>query len=498
MDDLWVLDDAGITVPTASELIDQAKEELATTGRLGGDYLFHPEDPITQLVEVVGFALASAYQLAEVLFNSRDPDQAQGVLLRESGSLVGAEIPQPTRSVIAGRFVGNPGVLVKSGSIFKYLATGDLWQTFQSYTIGPSGTVDAELESIEFAAVEASAAALSAWETQTPTTGLLGFLSTEAADVGRAAATNAETREAIRLAAEGGAGAATYDADVANVAGVDGVDHIALFVNRSLVYDADLDLDGKKARFVISGGRKQALFDAIAASKSTSLECADTGTVQGTSTRPDGKILDVSYSRPVDVPILMKVTISGDLPDANEVEAVIYEAVEARAALQDFAERVVPAQYQGAIIGAFGENEVESCVVQVRLTPLDLWQTTPLDLAQVERATISSTPRPAQVVSVAEDPITVVAGQDLTVTVDGGAPQVVTLVDSHATVASLLSELAVLTDCEAVDYDGRLLIRTTSTGGASSLQVSGTLLVPLGIAAATYAGTDSDIEVVIT
>ena len=157
----------------------------------------------------------------------------------------------------------------------------------------------------------------------------------------------------------------------------------------------------------------------------------------------------------------------------------------------------MPAQYQGAIIGAFGENEVESCVVQVRLTPLDLWQTTPLDLAQVERATLSSTPRPAQVVSVAEDPITVVAGQDITVTIDGGAPQAITLVDAHTTVASLLGELAVLTDCEAVDYDGRLLIRTTSTGGASSLQVSGTLLVPLGIAAATYAGTDSDIEVVI-
>lgn len=498
MDDIWVLDDAGLTVPTAAQILAQAKEELATTGRLGGDYLFHPEDPITQLVEVVSFALASVYQLAEVLFNSRDPDQAQGVLLRESGSLVGAAIPQPTRSVIVGRFVGNPGVLVKSGTLLKYTSTGDLWQTFVSYTIGASGTVDAELESVEFDAIEASAAPLASWEVQTPTTGLLGFISTEAADVGRAAATNAETREAIRLAAEGGAGAATYDADVANVAGVDGVDHIALFVNRTLVYDTDLDLDAKSGRFVISGGRKQQLFDAIAASISTSLDVRTTGTVQGTSTRPDGEVLEVSYSRPTDVPILMKVTISGDLPDANETEAIIYEAIEARAALQDFAERIVPEQYRAAIVASFAENAVESCVVQIRLSPLDLWQTTPLDLAQTERATVSSSPRPAQVVSVAEDPITAVAGQDITVTVDGGAPQVVTLVDSHTTVASLLGELNVLTDCEVVDLDGRLLIRTTSTGGTSSLAVSGTLLVPLGIAAATYLGTDSDIEVVIS
>lgn len=497
MNDLWVLDDAGLSIPTAADLIAQARDELAAPDRLGGDYLFHPEDPISQWIELVAFQLASVYQLAEVLFNSRDPNQAQGVLLRELGSIVGAVIPTATRSTIAGRFLGTPGTLIKRGDLFRYLPTGDLWQTFQEYTIAANGVIDAELESVEFAAVDAPAAPLSSWQVQVPTPGLTGFLSTEPADVGRTAATNAETREAIELAAEGGAGAATYDSDVANVAGVEGVDHVALFVNRQLVYDPALDLLGKTARFVVDGGRKQAIFDAIGASGSTSLNTIATGTVQGVTVRPDGKQITVSYSRPTGVPVLMRVTIDGDLSDAPETVAVVEAAIVERQSIQDFAEPVIPEQYRSAIVAAFGENVVTSCVVEARLDVGDPWVTTPLILGQAERASISDSPRPASVTSVAEDPISVLAGQDITVTVDGGAPQSITLTSGHSSVSSLIEELSTLTDVQLIDDDGRFTIRTESEGASSELILSGTLLVALGIPAATYDGADSDITVVI-
>lgn len=498
---LWVLDDAGLTVPGAAELIAQAKDELATADRLGGDYLFHPEDPITQLVEVVGLQLASAYQLAENVSNSRDPDQAQGVLLRENGSIVGATIPAPTRSTIVGRFVGNPGVLVPSGSIVKYLATEDLWQSFQSYTIGASGTVDVELESVEFDAIEADAAGLSSWQIQTPKAGWTGFLSTEASEPGRAAPTNAEIREAIRLAAEGGGGAATYDSDLANVADVDGVSHVALFVNRTLVFDVDLDLDAKEARFVVEGGRKQEIFDAIAASESTGLNTIDTGTVTGSSTRRDNKVIEVSFSRPVDVPILFRVTLSGeDLPDTNEVEAIVFAQVVERGAEQDFGEKVIPAQYVGPVVAGFDENIVETITVEARLDSGDPWSTDPIILGQTERASISSDARPVQVISVAEDPLSGVAiGLELELTIDGGGLQSYVLTEAHTTVASLIEELTPeFTDVEFVDYDGRFLVKTTSTGAASEMIIAGNLLTPLGITADTYNGTDGDITVVIT
>lgn len=496
---LWTIDAAGLTVPTAAELIAQMNEEAAAEDVLGGEYLFHPEDPITQLLELTAYQLASVYQLIEAVNNSRDPSQAQGVLLRESGSLVGADIPQPTRSVITGRLVGNPGVTVPLRSIVKYLSTGDLWQTFASASIGAGGTVDVELESVEFAAVDAAAAGLSAWQIQTPVAGWTGFLSTAAADVGRAAATDAETREAIALAASGGAGAATYDSDVANVAAVDGVTHVALFSNRTSLYDAAQDLDGKTARFIVEGGRKQALFDAIAGTGSTSLNTISTGDVQGTSTRSDGTEISVSYSRPTDVPILVRVTISGDLPDVTDTTAIIETEVVLRAEDQDFGEPAIPAQYLGPVVAGFAENAVESITVEMRLDSGDPWVTTPLVLAQTERAVISADPRPAKATSSAEDPITAGAGLSLDITVDGGGLQNYVLIASHTTVASLITEIeGEYTDVEFVDFDGRLVIQTVSTGAASSLVLAGDLLTALGITAGTYGGTDSDITVVIT
>lgn len=492
---LWVIDDAGASVPTQAELFDELQDILGPL--LGGDYLWHPEDPITQLGLVHATLLARAYQLVEAVINSRDPAQAQGVLLRELGTIVGAEIPQRTRSVITGRMLGTPGTLVPAQSIVKYLPTGDLWRTFQSYTIGASGSVDVEFESQEFAAIEADAAGITSWQIQTPVNGWSSFLSTAAADVGRAAATNAETRAAIALAATGGAGKATYDSDVQNVASVDGVTHVALFVNREITYDATLDLQGKEARFIVEGGRKQDLFDAIAESESTGLNTQTTGDVQGSSTRSDGKVIDVSFSRPTDVPVLVRVTISGDLPDLADTTSIVYEQVEARAAEQDFGESVVPVQYVGPVILGFDENAIESCTVEMRLDSGDPWVTTPLVLDQTERADISAGPRPASVISVAEDPISVGIGLTLNINPDGGGIQSYVTTEAHTSVSSLIEEIAdEFTLVEFVDSSGRLLIRTESAGASSSLVLSGDLLLALGITAATYNGTNGDITVV--
>jgi len=498
--DLWTIDDAGAEVPTQLAIMAQAQEGLGTlfNAETGEVYLFHPEDVITQALEITSALFASAYQFGEATINSRDPAQAQGVLLRELGSIVGTVVPQRARSVIAGRFLGNPGLLAPRGTIFKYTSTGDLWQSFTSYTIGIAGTVDVELESVAFAAIDAEPAGIAAWELQTPLSSPLTFLSTADADVGRATATDAETRAAITLAAEGGAGAATYDADVANVAAA-GATHVALFVNRTLLYDAALDLGGKEARFVVDGARKQDIFDAIAASESTGLNTIATGLVQGTSTRPDGKVIAVSFSRPTDIPVLVRVTISGDLPDTADVEESVFATVTARAALQDFGEQVIPVQYVGPVVAGFEEDAVESCIVEMRLDSGDPWITTPITLAQTERADISDAPRPAQVLSVAEDPIVVGIGLGLDITADGGALQAYITVAEHTSVASLIEELTPeYTDVSFVDDAGRLRIRTDSEGAASSLLLAGSLLTALGITAAPYSGTDGDILVVIT
>ena len=129
--------------------------------------------------------------------------------------------------MIAGALSGNPGVLVKSGSIFGQFATGDLWQTFQSYTIDRAAPSTPSLSRSSSDAVEASAAA----------PGLGGADPDDGASASldrgrgrRAAATN-ETREAIRLAAEGGVWRPTTPMLPTSQAWTGSI-AIALFVNR--------------------------------------------------------------------------------------------------------------------------------------------------------------------------------------------------------------------------------------------------------------------------
>lgn len=495
MANLWIIDDAGITIPTSQQVKQRLRESAVAEG-LGADYLFHPEDPITVLFDVFGAEIASIYQLGEVAVNSRDPEQAQGSLLRELASLVGAAVPTRSRSTIPGRLVGSPNTLVPRFSILRYAPSGDLWRTVESRTIEPSGLADIELEAVEFGAAEAAAAGMENWQIQTPVAGWTGFLSIDEAAVGRSAPSNPEIREAILRSARSES-KATQDADIANVSLVENVSLVRLIVNRRLTTEGDLD--GKEGLFVVGGGKKQDIFDAIAASISTSLNVEETGKVKGVSVRPSGDSIKVSYTRPVDVPILVRATIGGDL-DAftnDQKVALVEEAILARAALQGFGESFVPKQYEAVITNSFPLGTIKDCLVEVRLTTGDAWQTTPLVLGNIERAVVSASPRPASATSTPEDPINLNAGLYLELEVDGGAPQDFTTTEAHDTVASLVLELVPeFSGVSFIDLDGRFVVATQSTGPGSSLVISGPLATILVIEG-TFNGSLSDITTVI-
>lgn len=505
---LWVIDEAGLTIPDAGELVTETVRVLREPDELGGEYLFDDDDDATAMVRIFCQQLAKAYALAQVVAASFDPEQAAGVMLRDRGSLVGAEYPARAKSVVPGTLFGAANTIVPKGSMLAFVATGDLWVTPQQYVLGAGGTVAAELESQEYGPVLAPQGPNTDWVIQTPVAGWTspggGFVPSADATPGRLAATDPEVREAILLAGRGGAGAATYDADVQNVAAADGVALVQLFVNRTLLFDVVQDLAEKRGRFVVEGGKKQDILDAIVNTESTGLNTTDTGTVVGTSTRFDGKVIVASFSRPLDVRILFRVTLSGPLlPTLAECRLLVNAAVAERMALQDVAEKVVPAQYAAAIVKAFGENVVESCVVEVRRGELDPWQTTPLLLSAslAERAVVRTSPTAAEIFGVQEDPLAVLAGMTLNLSVDGALIPVVVFSADHATAAAVAADIEaqVGADVDALDADGRLLLRSPTLGPTSEIQVAGgTALVALGLVVTQQdEGTDGDVEVVI-
>lgn len=503
---LWVIDDAGLTIPDAAALVTSTVDALKQPDELGGEYLFDPDDDMTTLIKTICQQIAKVYAFGQVVAASFDPNQAQGIMLRDRGSLVAAEYPARAKSVISGTLFGAANTIIPVGSILLYAPGGSMWVTPQQYVLGAGGTVAAELESQEYGPVEAAQGPNTDWIVQTPVAGWTspggGFVPNAAADVGSLAADDIEVREAILLAGRGGAGAATYDADVQNVSATEGVSYVALFVNRTLIYDAVQDLAEKRGRFVVEGGKKQDIFDAIGTTESTGLNTIDTGVVQGTTTRFDGKTIEVSFTRPVNVPIMFEVQLEGDaLPSLAECKLIVFAAIATRMAEQDVAEKVVPEQYRSAIVAAFGENVVELCIVGVRRDSGDPYQTTPILLSTslAERAVVSTAPAAAELLGTAEEPLGILAGMKVSLTVDGVPLADVTFPVDLATAAQVAAEIEaqVGADVDALDADGRVLVRSTTVGQFSTISVaSSDGATALGLSGADT-GTDGDVEVII-
>lgn len=503
---LWIIDDAGLTIPDADALVSSTVAALKEPDELGGEYLFDPDDDMTTLIKTMCQQVAKVYAFGQVVAASFDPNQAQGVMLRDRGSLVAAEYPARSKSVIPGTLFGAANTIIPEGSILAYTPGASLWATPQQYVLGAGGTVAAELESQEYGPIEAALGPNTDWVIQTPVAGWTspggGFVPSAAASLGSVAADDLEVREAILLAGRGGAGAATYDADVQNVSATLGVSYVALFVNRTLVYDAVQDLAEKRGRFVVEGGKKQDIFDAIGTTESTGLNTIDTGVVQGTTTRFDGKTIDVSFTRPVNVPIQFEVQLEGEnLPSLAECKLIVFAAIAARMAEQDVAEKVIPEQYKAAIITAFGENVVELCIVGVRRDSGDPYQTTPLLMSTslAERATVSTAPAAAELLGTAEEPLGILAGMKLNLTVDGVPLTEVTFPIDLTTAALVAAEIEaqVGAGVDALDADGRVLVRSTTVGQFSTIAVaSDDGATALGLSGADV-GTDGDVQVII-
>jgi hypothetical protein len=505
LEDLWTLDDAGLAVPTAADLYAQQKTALQDPSMFGPTFMFHPDDPIIQFMQLVTVQLASLYQLVLLVFLWQDPEQAQGAALRERGSIVGATIRSRTRSFIGGRIVGTSGTVVPAGKYLMYLANESVWQTTEDVVIEESGSVLTGVESVDFGEVLADIAGVAGWKPLDIVSGWNGFASTEELVLGADPPDNAEVRAAIATAATGGGGQATYDSDVQNVGEVDGVLYVALYVNRTGAYDALQDLPEHSAHFVLEGGRKQAILDAIGDTASTALNCEETGYVQGTTRRKNGQELKVSYSRVVNTPIQLRITITGGnvqvpLPPVAATTAIAVSAATARNEEQDVGQKFIPIQYAAAVLKSFAVNAVTDLLCEARRSSGDPWITTPISMQLAERAILRATPTAAVIVSYAEDPIELLAGSLLGITVDGGLLQNVVFPDTLTTVedvANVINDSA--TGLTAGDSQGRLILRSNTIGAASSLQISalGAVLVALGLDNVLYEGTDGDITVVV-
>jgi uncharacterized phage protein gp47/JayE len=174
------------------------KEDLsaACVAQFGPSTRTGPDSVLGQLIGVFAMELAPVWELAQQLYDSFDPDQAEGTQLDNLSALIGVTRLPATFSTGTVTLTGTAATIVPSGSVVEVDATGDRFVTVASATIGLGGTVDVAIQGQSTGPVEALATTI-----DTIVTPVAGWSSvTNAADI--SPGTNTETDGALRIRRE--------------------------------------------------------------------------------------------------------------------------------------------------------------------------------------------------------------------------------------------------------------------------------------------------------
>lgn len=222
----------GLEALTLAELRDQGRTEARAA--FGDGTQLGPDSVLGQIIDLFATIAADAYGILQAVYNSQNPDAAEGVNLDNNAALVGVyrEPARPSRVTI--KATGTPATIIPAGSIFR-VPNGPRFTTDDPATIGGGGDVDIAASSEETGPIEALAGTIT--EIVTVIAGLASVTNPADAIVGRDVETDEELR-VRRLESLSATGQATDPAIKAALLALAIVDQCVVVSNRSLVTDS--------------------------------------------------------------------------------------------------------------------------------------------------------------------------------------------------------------------------------------------------------------------
>lgn len=167
------VDATGLTVQTLAETRQKMVDDVHASSEFGPEVPTGPETPEGQIIGVVATQISELDELAQALYDTRDPDNATGGPLDNIGAYSGAVRKDGTYSTAVGTLGGTPYTFIAAGKRCR-VPDGPLFALDVEATIGAGGTVDAAVTCTEEGPNEAAAGsiteivdAVSGWNTVT-------------------------------------------------------------------------------------------------------------------------------------------------------------------------------------------------------------------------------------------------------------------------------------------------------------------------------------------
>lgn len=300
----------GFKRPTFQEIYEEIVQEAQN---LYGPINLEPESAIGQELTIRAEREALLWEALEAVYLSQYPSSASGLSLDEAVSLVGVSRLPATRSVVDVEFTGDAFTSIPDGSQASTNA-GGVFELVGEVVLDSSGEGQGQMRALESGAVLALSGTLV--NIETPISGWDTITNPLDAQVGRPIESDPELRERQNISLTLG-GSGTVDSIRARlIQQVDDVNSVAIIENRTSTVDGD-GRPPHSYEVIVEGGVDQDIGDQLWLLKPAGIETF--GDVDVTVEDSQGEDQLVSFSRPVQIFIWMKVNLIGsDIPAGIE------------------------------------------------------------------------------------------------------------------------------------------------------------------------------------
>jgi uncharacterized phage protein gp47/JayE len=340
----------------AAKPLDACRSELEQLVRatFGEGTNLEPEGPWGQLVGILAEREAELWDMAQEVYVSRDPDQAQGSALDALCAITGTVREPARRSTVACDLSGTAGTVIEAGVAASVEGGGARFVSVERVVLDATGNaLGVAFEAEQPGPVIAPARMLTVIETpiggwsaiSNPADAIIG------ADVESDVALRLRRKDELTIAAS-----ATLDAIRSEVLHVGGVTACTVFENATSV--AVGGMPPSSVEVLVSGGADVDIGQAIWRSRSAGIETYGTSSVSIVDSQ--GVTRTLEFSRPTTVNLWAKITLKKDpLRYPANGDDLVKQAVAAQAQAQlaagvDFVTR----SYLPAVLSISGVRDV--------------------------------------------------------------------------------------------------------------------------------------------
>lgn len=321
MADYQYITATGLIVPDTGDILETVKNEYRAA--FGADLVTDPSTPQGVLIVAETEARDGMVRNNAAVANQVNPNLAGGVWLDAIWALTGGARSPATRSRVDAVLTGVIGTVVPAGSLAKTLANNQ-FQTVTTVTIGNAGTAAAVFESVEFGAIPCGAGDLNTivstvlgWETVT---------NGDAATLGTTTQSDESARRERRqtLALQGRRLSQSIMSAIASIQGFVSQAFRENTADTTETIDG-ISMVGHSIYSCVDGGIDSDVAMAIAENLNG---FAMNGNTDVSVTDPySGQAYTVTFQRPADVDVLIRITAKVSASVATDPTAAIKAAV---------------------------------------------------------------------------------------------------------------------------------------------------------------------------